>query len=66
MVSFDAQRLAKRQPKRSVGCPAEAAPFAAGVNLSNLLCIFSNKIGFTHFANPLLTGKIVIEWLQTN
>lgn len=32
-----AQRLAKGQPKRSVGCPAETALFAAGVNLSNLL-----------------------------
>ncbi|TVL59341.1 hypothetical protein AYJ00_13405 [Shewanella algae] len=31
------QRFAKGQPKRSVGCPAEAALFAAGVYLSNLL-----------------------------
>ena len=36
-VFLQPQRLAKGQPKRSVGCPAEAASFAAGVYLSNLL-----------------------------
>ncbi|WP_460853780.1 hypothetical protein, partial [Pseudomaricurvus hydrocarbonicus] len=37
-VFLQFQRFAKGQPKRSVGCPAEATFFVAGVYLSNLLC----------------------------